>query len=68
MAQTKREEKLEDQLRKCKAELHREKRKNKDLHQSRDRYKQENKVLVQKVKEFETIKKNVMQPVSPNHL
>jgi precorrin-3B methylase len=68
MAQTKREENLEEQLRKCKEALHREKQKNKDLHLSRNRYKQKTKVLVQKVKEVEAIKKNGMLSVSPNHL
>jgi hypothetical protein len=54
---TKREEKLEQQLAKCRKELHRERQKNRDMSQRRDKYKAKNKLLADKIKELEALKK-----------
>jgi hypothetical protein len=64
MIKTKREEKLEEQLRSCRASLHLEKQKNKNL----QKYKLQSKALAQKLKEAESIKKNGMSQVNPNNL
>jgi uncharacterized protein YlxW (UPF0749 family) len=55
----KREEKLESTLKQCRADLHKEKQKNRDLQESRNRHKSEVKSLRQIVKEQnEELKKN----------
>jgi hypothetical protein len=53
MIKTKREEKLEEQLRICRASLRLEKQKNKGF----QKYKLQSKALAQKLKEAESIKK-----------
>jgi soluble cytochrome b562 len=62
---TKREEKLEKQLEMVeqalsasRKALHRERQKNRDMSQSRDKYKIKNKILMDKIKESEALKKN----------
>ncbi|MDR2384511.1 MAG: hypothetical protein LBD80_02430, partial [Tannerella sp.] len=55
---TKREEKLEKALSLCRQALHRERQKNRDLQESRDKYKLKQKALNERLKESETIKKN----------
>jgi hypothetical protein len=54
---TKREEELAKQLSACKAVLQRERQKNRDLHQSRDKYKLKSNQLAQQLKAAESIKK-----------
>jgi hypothetical protein len=66
---TKQEEKLEKQLSMAeqalsvsKKALHRERQKNRDMNQSREKYKIKNKILTDKLKESESIKKTGNRP------
>jgi hypothetical protein len=55
---TKREEKLEKELSECRKSLYRERQKNRETSQSRERYRIKNKILTDKLKESEALKKN----------
>ena len=54
---TKCEEKLKNQLKKCRAALHRERQKNRDLRESRSKYKLKTVQQAEQIKEAEAIKK-----------
>jgi hypothetical protein len=65
---TKREEKLEKELSECRKALYRERQKNRETGQSREKYKIKNKILTDKIKEGEALKKNGKSDLHRNSL
>jgi septal ring factor EnvC (AmiA/AmiB activator) len=65
---TKREEKMEKELSACKKALHQERQKNRDLSQSREKYKVTVKRLKQELKATETVKKNGKSDCPPKNI
>jgi hypothetical protein len=64
---TKREEKLEKELKSARQALHKEKQKNKDLQMSREKHKLKSKQLSQKLS-TEALKKNEVLPITLSNL
>jgi predicted RNase H-like nuclease (RuvC/YqgF family) len=65
---TKREEKLEKELSECRKALYRERQKNRETGQSRERYRIKNKILTDKIRESEALKKNGKPALQRNSL